>query len=125
VRTIGWLMLVLVCLCWIASELPISGDQDRNGWRRTRIGWEHQEKWPTNIVVREPALHPTTVGSLQLLLSLMALVAFPAQQKAQDVLVQGHRATKSSPHIPIKAGDEGVSDEHRTHLGQPKTSGQP
>ena len=83
-RSIGWLVVLLLAAGWLASEIPLTDapavSQDGpDGWRRTRFGWQ-QRTWSTpEAPVRRPALHPAVVGLLELLLSVLALVAFPAR----------------------------------------------
>jgi hypothetical protein len=80
VRTISWLVLVLLAVGWLASEIPdaepASNGPHDSGWRRTSLGWEHVSQWTPSAPPRRPALHPAVVGLLQLLLAAMALVAF-------------------------------------------------
>jgi hypothetical protein len=80
-RWIGWLLLLLVVVAWVASELPSPGIvaevDDTPLWRRTRSGWEHVSGlFPVHP--RQPALHPGVVAAAELLLSMAALIALPA-----------------------------------------------
>ncbi len=43
-------------------------------WRRTAAGWERVDRWP-NQAVESKRLNPLLVGSLQLGVSLVALMA--------------------------------------------------
>ena len=79
-RLIGWFLLLLVALIWLASELPAdkpsSGGELAANWRRTTQGWEQLAVLATNSPAVVPTLHPATVGSLEILLVLVAMVAF-------------------------------------------------
>ncbi|NLE39006.1 MAG: hypothetical protein GX621_13365 [Pirellulaceae bacterium] len=80
-RTAVCLAAVLVVLGWMLSEAPVArtslDEPTVTVWRRTSEGWQRPEDWSEPPVVRRPNLHPLVVGSLQLLVSLAALVAFP------------------------------------------------
>jgi hypothetical protein len=58
----------------LAQDLPI-----QEHWRRTTRGWEDSRTWvlaSPPALPRATAIHPSVVGSLQLLISLAALVGF-------------------------------------------------
>jgi hypothetical protein len=50
-----------------------------DGWRRTRRGWQRAEVWKWSpadeVVLRNAAVHPLIVASLQVLLTAAALIA--------------------------------------------------
>jgi len=81
-RLIGYLLLVLLGIGWLAGEVelaaaaPSAGRVDTD-WRRTRNGWERQSSWIEDTPPRRPALHPAMVGTFQLLASVAALIALP------------------------------------------------
>lgn len=78
-RRIGWLVLLLAAFGWLAAESPPPADQRPPAdlsWRRTRDGWQRATWLADPIPVHRPALHPAVVGTLELLLSMTALVAF-------------------------------------------------
>ena len=79
-RWIGWIALILMGLCWLASEVPLRGTPSVEGlespWRRTVDGWERKSWWNKQPAVPQPAFHPALVGGLQILLVVSALVAF-------------------------------------------------
>ncbi len=79
-RKIGWILLILVGLGWVASEVPLSGpgpnDAPQTGWRRTAGGWEDCGVWATQPKGCRPAVHPIVLGLLQLFLASAALIAF-------------------------------------------------
>jgi hypothetical protein len=81
-RRIGWLLLVLVGLMWVASRLPSErnspAEDPAAAWRRTSHGWEQLDVQSAAERSTSPTLHPAIVGCLQVLLTLMALVAFSA-----------------------------------------------
>ncbi|MBN2294184.1 MAG: hypothetical protein JXM70_17285 [Pirellulales bacterium] len=51
-----------------------------SGWRYTKSGWQKLSDWERPAPVSKPALHPVVVGSMQLLVSLAALIAFSARR---------------------------------------------
>ena len=79
-RLIGWLLVILMGLGWLASEVPLPGSrpdgQPQTGWRRTCDGWERITWWTAQPETRRPVLHPTVVALLEMFLALAALVAF-------------------------------------------------
>lgn len=82
VRWIGWIIMLLMTVGWAAAELPLAEPScaglAATDWRYTSEGWQRPTWLDASIPTRRPALHPGVIGALQLLLSLMALVAFPA-----------------------------------------------
>ena len=81
-RLIGWFLLLLVGLIWLASELPAdkpsSGGELAANWRRTTQGWEQLALPATDSPAAVPTLHPAAVEALEILLVLGAMVAFSA-----------------------------------------------
>ncbi len=85
-RLIGWILLILVGLGWLAAEVPLPGprtlsapgpnDSLLSDWRRTDAGWERSAVWATEPKGCRPAVHPVVLGLLQLLLASAALIAF-------------------------------------------------
>ncbi|MEX0714378.1 MAG: hypothetical protein WD278_18725 [Pirellulales bacterium] len=76
-----WLLLFVSACGWLACEVPIAsqaGQQFENPWRRTPHGWQKVSYWQPPPPYR-PALHPAVVATLEILLSLIALVAFAPQ----------------------------------------------
>jgi len=91
VRWIGWLLLLLAAIGLVAAaiasgETPPTGGDDV-AWRRTVDGWQRAGWLAAEIPLWRPALHPWVVGTLELLLSVAALAAFP--QRAVEKRV-GH-----------------------------------
>lgn len=86
-RTAVWLATVLVVLGWILSEVPLARtsleEPASAAWRRTNDGWQRPSDWTTPPEIRHPNLHPLVVGTLELLASLAALVAFPSGSHAR------------------------------------------
>jgi hypothetical protein len=76
VRRIGWILLILFLLGWVASEVPCQGPEPLPAtvWRRTRDGWEHRD-WvlPPREPYR-PALHPLVIAAMEVLLSATAML---------------------------------------------------
>ncbi len=85
-RWIVRLSLVLLGLGWLASEMPLAQTQPHgqpetrrqlgSQWRWTRDGWERPTWLASQARGRQPALHPTVVGILQMLLVVAGLIAF-------------------------------------------------
>lgn len=79
-RLIGWLLLILLGLGWLASEVPLAGPQPdgrpESVWRRTRDGWEKISWWTPRTRTPRTVLHPMVVGLLEMFLALAALIAF-------------------------------------------------
>ena len=79
-RAIGLILLILIPGSWLASELPLASspvqEDPDDGWRLTRHGWERMHQWNADGQTQRPLVHPIVVGLLQLLLSLIALIAF-------------------------------------------------
>ena len=75
---------------------PLSATRSRqdDSWRRTAAGWEDRRRWfvssPSQLP-RVTAIHPSVIGSLQLLVSLGALIAFPVPQRPLAVAADGAR----------------------------------
>ena len=88
VRLIGWLLLILLALGWLASELPSPAGRTeaaaKTDWRRTRDGWER----PTWIAAATAStsgrmmLHPALVGLLEVSLALAVLIAFGRDERS-------------------------------------------
>jgi hypothetical protein len=53
-------------------------------WRRTRNGWQQAEWLMPPAAQGKPTLHPAVVATLELLLSIGALAAFPARGRVDD-----------------------------------------
>jgi len=78
-RVLG-LSLILLGVLWLACQVDGSDSREtsvfENGrWVRTTDGWERTSQWKW-LVSYEPALHPLVVATLQLLLTLIAIIAF-------------------------------------------------
>ena len=64
-----------------AKESRIANESFKAGWRYTKNGWQNRMEWQDPAPVRKPALHPAVVGSLQLLISLAALIGFSTSKQ--------------------------------------------
>lgn len=102
-RRIGWFLVLLVAIGWLACEIQLPGTSPAAGarldsWRRTRDGWERATWLTSQITSRRPALHPGVVALLELLLSLTILVAFSGRsaKSAGDRDSAGSR--RRTPH---------------------------
>lgn len=99
-RWIACLILLIAAVFWLAAETPPAtelGTQANLCWRRTQNGWEHATWLADSIPNRRPALHPAVVGTLELLLSTMALVAFAdrPRRKSRPTLKMPPKKTAS------------------------------
>lgn len=84
-RWVGWLLLVLIAVTWVASEIPAWTSQSGahpSSWRRTCNGWEQAASWMPQRERYQPTLHPIIVALLQMLLASAALVAFSRPETA-------------------------------------------
>jgi len=99
-RLIGWLLLGVMLLGWLASEIPSSGSQpvgqSLTDWRRTAQGWQRVTWGTLEQGPRRPTLHPVVVAAGELMLALAALIAFsvperPAGLKHRRPQRVGHR----------------------------------
>ncbi len=90
-RRIGFLILLLLALGWVVAELPAAPAQipqtQTSDWRRTRDGWERMSWWRAEATRHRPAIHPLVIGSLQVLVSAMGLIAFskPEEPKTENL----------------------------------------
>jgi predicted metal-dependent hydrolase len=85
-RKFRWLIIVLFVLPWLASDAiaPALASEDvSGGWRRTRQGWQRVELVRPAIQYRRPALHPAVVGSLEVLLTMTAMLALSNERRAE------------------------------------------
>ena len=60
-------------------SLPVN-DSFKSGWRHTKNGWQNLLDWKNPAPVSKPDLHPAVLGSIQLLVSLTALIAFSTRK---------------------------------------------
>ena len=87
-RTFRRLIIASFILSWLASEAtaPATATEDMSGnWRRTREGWQRIEGFRPPIPYRRPALHPAVVGSLELLLTMTAMLALSHERNAGTI----------------------------------------
>jgi hypothetical protein len=93
----------LFMLTWLTStaartsptELAAGGSMGLDAWRQTRQGWQRCDVFLTPpIEYRRPALHPLVVGSLQILLTVTAMLIFSVQQRG---VVETQRGAGSLP----------------------------
>lgn len=119
-RHVGWSLLILTALGWMAVvELDLLGPKfgsatldaartastsplapNRSVWRHTRLGWQRRDRWDLGPRRGEPKLHPAVVATLELLLSLAALLVFSSSSPAATP--QG-RTSGSDPIAPRRA----------------------
>jgi hypothetical protein len=103
VRRCRWLVVAVFFLPLLANEATVAPGapgqalaiEDVSGpWRRTREGWQRVELFGPQIPYRRPALHPAVVGSLELLLTMTAMLAL--SRKRGDFSLSTKICTKSS-----------------------------
>lgn len=83
-RSMAWLLLILLGLGWLTSEWPLAAKGHRREigtqWRRTRDGWE-RASWLSSPQGPPPAtLHPTIVGAVQAIGAVAALIALSGRR---------------------------------------------
>jgi hypothetical protein len=87
VQKIGWILAVLLGICWLATEIPSPlGDrkapaQEQVLWRRTVQGWERIDDWTFVVEKTPPALHPGIFSLLMVTLSLSAGITSKASKE--------------------------------------------
>ena len=78
-----WLLLALWLLTLPCQVSHAGGDETANArvtcWRRTKLGWEDASQWMFNVEPQplpapSTAVHPLVIASLELLISVGALV---------------------------------------------------
>ena len=68
---IGWILLVVVALCWLACEIPLENESSGGPlpkqicWRHTANGWEDARLWHSEVPLRRTEIHPLLVVLLQ------------------------------------------------------------
>jgi hypothetical protein len=86
-RTIGWSLLILLAVAWLASEVAPAGNRTdgkvTTAWRRTRDGWERPGWLTSSTRSCRPTLHPTVVALAEILLAVAALVALSETKDRQ------------------------------------------
>jgi hypothetical protein len=84
VRTFRWLIIALFLLPWLAGNAiaPSDAAEDMSGgWRRTSQGWQRVELVCPPMQYRRPALHPALVGSLEVLLTMTAMLSLSNRRR--------------------------------------------
>lgn len=89
VRWIGWILVVLLAVSWLAVELPplVASKplNDQGLWRRTRSGWERAD-WLLPQPAPSPlGMHPANLALLQVIASVGGLCLARSQGSAQPV----------------------------------------
>jgi len=101
-RSIGWITVILIATLWIASEVRLPAANDPaprdSGWRRTRDGWERSSRLLRKPIAH-PSLHPSVVASLEILLAIFALTAFPATTRR---VPQARPGSANTPNLKRK-----------------------
>ena len=87
-RKLFWLFfLSLLILPWLSSEAELRCDaqtgEPPTAWRRTTQGWEQLNLYGPEIEYRRPALHPAVFGSLEILLTVSAMLAFADKNRGK------------------------------------------
>ncbi len=88
-RVVG-LSLILLGVLWLACQVDGSVSREtsvfeNDRWVRTTDGWERTSQWKW-LASYEPALHPLVVATLQLLLTLIAIIAFCASDPTSTMV---------------------------------------
>ncbi len=92
-RRFRWLIIAVLVLPWLANVAAAPGSVGRavasedasGGWRRTRDGWQRIELFRPAIPYRRPALHPAVIGSLEILLTMTAMLALSRQRGTENM----------------------------------------
>ncbi|HYW80241.1 MAG TPA: hypothetical protein VE890_11720 [Thermoguttaceae bacterium] len=107
-RLIGWLLLILMGSCWLASEVSLKATEELPmQWRRTVDGWELKSSW-----TRHPAesgsttIHPAVVGVLQIFLAVTALIAF--SREGDNWPSHGRKLATADPLEPRHRLEQGL-----------------
>jgi hypothetical protein len=88
-RSLAIGLFVLTVIIAAASPTP-AADGAPDTWRQTSQGWQHSEDFLSpSVEYRRPALHPAIVGSLEILLTMSALLALSNDRRAK-VRVRKH-----------------------------------
>ena len=111
-------LLLLIAAGWTASGLSWCGLTPADGltpwdWRRTRDGWQRAEWLMPTVAQQKPALHPSVVAMLELLLSIGALAAFPNQGR------KSYRIARTRPRGDKFQRDGGNRTRELIDSGQP------
>lgn len=62
---------------------------DDDSWRRTTDGWERNTNWFVTPQRDSPAPHPLVVAAFQVLLSVFALLLWPARMRRTPLVGRG------------------------------------
>jgi hypothetical protein len=99
------LIIGLFTLTWLAgaaaisfpTESPAGEPVGLDAWRQTSHGWQRCDVFLTPpIEYRHPAIHPLVVGSLQILLTVTAMLTFSVRPR-QVVPTQGSAGAPPKP----------------------------
>ncbi len=113
VRRFRWLIIVVFFFPWLDNEVTgVRGTAGRavavqdvsGGWRRTREGWQRIELLRPAIPYRRPALHPAVVGSLEVLLTMTAMLALSANNVVPQRDTSGQPSPVAKPQRAIAWG---------------------
>ena len=77
---------ILLMVWFAAAASPTIADDRADTWRQTRQGWQHSEDFlGPPVEYRRPALHPAVVGSLEVLLTMSAMLALSNDRRAKTI----------------------------------------
>lgn len=105
------ILLVFLGMCgWTLAHWPQAAatlGQPEYSWRRTAAGWEREDRWP-NHLAESNRLNPLLVGSLQLGVSLVALMAGAdadrlRQQRGSQPAIAPTSRGLTQEHVQIRA----------------------
>ncbi len=106
------LFLASFLLAWPACAAEAAGDCPAlaacasdagpyDSWRQTSQGWQRCEDFlAPPIEYRRPALHPAVVGTLEILLSMTAMLALGGRPRAKVIDVRRASEAGRSPSNP-------------------------
>ena len=101
-RTITWAALFVLVLGGLAigaqGQLWLEAAQGEFPWRCTATGWERATWLPREVAFSLPSMHPAMLAFLEVLVSVAALIAFPAllPQRGQSEAIS--RPRPAAPH---------------------------
>ena len=79
----------LFVFTWLAgaAATPLTGaEAGLDSWRQTRQGWQRSEDFlAPPLEYRRPALHPLVMGSMEILLTVTAMLTFSNRMETRSV----------------------------------------
>jgi hypothetical protein len=76
IRLLAAALFLPICFASISGDTSTATEARIDSWRQTRQGWQRCEDFlGPPVEYRRPALHPAVVGSLEVLLTMTAMLA--------------------------------------------------